>query len=359
MQRFLIGCLLCAHLVSARSLLSNHEPHFDSSLQQLNPRPRQLIPTGAKSAVPQQRYPVNVMPTGVVMKRPDHWEIFLDSELVDSRSIRVAVWNVAEDSRRLRIPCDLIPALNSSSQLRLENCIWPSMSETSNNRHELYQVQLEFAAARGSLNKTTTTTTTFPLQIVNRTPSPWPLENDPGVWPPRSPNAVANIMENYQTFGGIDAPYWHQGLDIRSELLMENSLYFQSADSIESDSAIMNSNGRGRFAGRVHSPVDGQVVQRVRYGAGDLYWSVMVMDSDGFVWQFHHMHPSTITVKIGQWIEAGHVLGRIAYWPAVQNGYNYHHLHMNVARPHPSWLNADGQLDLANPPMPYVDGWIY
>lgn len=38
---------------------------------------------------------------------------------------------------------------------------------------------------------------------------PWPLENDNGGWPDNEPNLAANIMENYQSFSGAAAAYWH------------------------------------------------------------------------------------------------------------------------------------------------------
>lgn len=186
------------------------------------------------------------------------------------------------------------------------------------------------------------------LVLINRPKVPWPLENTPGVWPPTEPNTVANIMEDYQTFNGMGAPYWHQGLDIRSELespAVDVPMIFQS------ETADVN-----RMAGKVHSTCAGRVVNRVRYGSGDLYWSVMVLDNYGFVWQYHHMDPKSITVNIGDIVAEGQILGRIAFWPSKQNGHNYHHVHMNVARPQASWYGADGQLVA---PKPYIDGWTY
>eukprot|EP00735_Rhodelphis_limneticus_P003472 TRINITY_DN1494_c0_g1::TRINITY_DN1494_c0_g1_i1::g.27291::m.27291 TRINITY_DN1494_c0_g1::TRINITY_DN1494_c0_g1_i1::g.27291 ORF type:complete len:519 (-),score=73.80,Peptidase_M23/PF01551.17/1.4e-08,RnfC_N/PF13375.1/13,RnfC_N/PF13375.1/6e+02,RnfC_N/PF13375.1/3.1e+02 TRINITY_DN1494_c0_g1_i1:49-1578(-) len=155
---------------------------------------------------------------------------------------------------------------------------------------------------------------------------PWPLENEDGVWPPNTPNLAANIMEDYQSFSGAQYAYWHQGLDIRSNLYPDG------------------------MGGIVHSPVAGKVVNVIKYSSSDLYWSVMVQDDMGYIFQVHHMDKTSITVKTGQVIPQGHVLGRIARWPESTNGELYHHIHMNVVRAHPSWTSI---------PAPYVDGWQY
>ena len=169
------------------------------------------------------------------------------------------------------------------------------------------------------------------ITVILRPLAEWPLENKRGVWPPSAPNAVANLFEDYQSFSGVRQAYWHQGLDIRSEL----------------DPAVNN-----RFAGVCRSPVSGKVVRIVQYGGSDLYWSVMVLDGYGFIWLFHHLDPRSYEVKEGQLVQKGDVLGRIARWPASQNGHLYHHVHMNVVRPHPSW-------SVDNLPNPYTDGWTY
>lgn len=134
-------------------------------------------------------------------------------------------------------------------------------------------------------------------------------------------------MHNYQSFSGASSAYWHEGVDIRSSLLPGTQLGYE-----------------------LHSPVAGQVVQWVRYSSSDLYWSLMVRESRGLVWQFHHLDPDTVTVKIGDNVAQGQVLGNIAFWPSSHNGALYHHVHMNVAIPHPSWTSI---------PNPYVNGWQY
>ena len=71
------------------------------------------------------------------------------------------------------------------------------------------------------------------------------------------------------------------------------------------------------------------------------------------------MDPRTYTVNIGDSVRRGQILGRVAVWPAEQNGHKYHHVHMNVVRPNAAWLNADGQFKEGKVPLPYVDGWTY
>jgi hypothetical protein len=76
----------------------------------------------------------------------------------------------------------------------------------------------------------------------------------------------------------------------------------------------------------------------------------MVQESRGLIWQFHHLEPSTVRVSVGDIVSQGDVLGNIAFWPSSHNGALYHHVHMNVAKPHPSWTSI---------PNPYVNGWQY
>jgi len=141
---------------------------------------------------------------------------------------------------------------------------------------------------------------------------PWPFA------PTSEPNVVSNLMEDWQTFSG--PPYWHGGLDIRQESFTE-----------------------------VHACAGGQVVKVIQYRNDPLYWSVMVRDVYGFIWQYHHMNPSTITVSEGMSVSTGDVLGRISAWPSLMNGDYYNHLHLNVV----SWLGG-GPV-----PAPYVDGYEY
>jgi len=140
--------------------------------------------------------------------------------------------------------------------------------------------------------------------------------------PPKEPNLAGNLVHNYQSFSGQASAYWHEGIDIRSNLIAGTQLGYQ-----------------------LHSPVAGEVVKWVRYSSSDLYWSLMVRESRGLVWQFHHLDPDTVSVKVGDTVAQGQVLGNIAFWPSTHNGERYHHVHLNVAIPHPSWTTI---------PNPYV-----
>ncbi|ORY48117.1 hypothetical protein BCR33DRAFT_714543 [Rhizoclosmatium globosum] len=130
---------------------------------------------------------------------------------------------------------------------------------------------------------------------------------------------IGSVMHNFQTYG---EPYLHGGLDIRT-----------AANA------------------SCHSPIDGKVVKVVKYGDTDAYWSVMVRDEYDFIWQFHHLHP---TVKKGDKIKRGRVVGNVVFWGDLMNGANYHHTHMNVVRASDYWdVEKDGY------PLPYVPGWTY
>ncbi|KAJ3242223.1 hypothetical protein HDU81_006635 [Chytriomyces hyalinus] len=161
------------------------------------------------------------------------------------------------------------------------------------------------------------------VRVLKRKTVPWPFANEDGVWPPNSPNAVGNVMQNYQTFNPI--PYIHGGVDIRT-----------AANA------------------SCHTPVDGRVVKVVKYGASDLYYSIMIQDEFDFIWQFHHLDPSSFRVKEGDFVRRGRVIGYVAFWPDAMNEANYHHTHMNVARVSKLWKpKKEGY------PKPYVKGWTY
>ena len=141
---------------------------------------------------------------------------------------------------------------------------------------------------------------------------PWPFADT------AEPDVVANLMEDFQSFSSPH--YWHGGIDIRVP------------------------------AGTVVRAINsGTVVKIENYYGGDLYWSVGIQDSSGIVWQYHHMHPTSITVTEGVSVTAGDPRGEVIAWPASMNGATYHHLHLNAVR----W-DGGGPV-----PAPYVDGWTY
>ncbi|KAL1914435.1 uncharacterized protein VTP21DRAFT_8887 [Calcarisporiella thermophila] len=172
----------------------------------------------------------------------------------------------------------------------------------------------------------TTETKDIPVELLNFPRVPWPIADPNGQWPPRNTDMIGNLMENYQEFGGPG--YWHNGLDIRNDVTRLDP----------------------NHAGEVRSPVDGKVVKIVNYNQGNLYWSFMIQDTYGFVWQFHHVDSSTYRFRVGDNVRKGDIIGSVILWPERWNGANYHHIHLNVAIPHPQWTSI---------PKPYVDGWRY
>lgn len=146
---------------------------------------------------------------------------------------------------------------------------------------------------------------------------PWPFSGT------NQPDVVSNLMEDYQSFSTI---IWHYGLDIRSEM-----------------------------PAPVKAVVGGTVVKRVNYDKYEnndpKYWSFMIEDPDGFIWQYHHMDSTTIAFDEGQAVNQGDEVGTIVSWPQAGkiNGERYHHLHLNVAK----WTKNDPL------PKPYRDGYAY
>lgn len=142
----------------------------------------------------------------------------------------------------------------------------------------------------------------------------WPFS------PTDQPSVVSNLMEDWQDFGGT--PYFHSGLDIRVP------------------------------AGTpVHACAGGEVVKVVNYRpthpSSYLYWQVTVQDSQGWVWQYHHLDEASIAVSEGQIVTRGQVLANVVTWSTSMNGFVYNHLHLNVVR----W-QFPGAI-----PEPYVDGF--
>jgi hypothetical protein len=140
---------------------------------------------------------------------------------------------------------------------------------------------------------------------------PWPFA------PTTQPNAVSNLMEDWQDFNGT--PYFHSGVDIRVP------------------------------AGTpVHSCTDGTVVKVDNYSGGSsLYWEVAVQDPVGYIWQYHHLEGASIAVSEGALVVQGQVLGNVVTWSTAMNGFTYNHMHLNVVR----WFGP-GAI-----PGPYVDGF--
>ena len=152
---------------------------------------------------------------------------------------------------------------------------------------------------------------------------PWPFD------PTGEPNVVSNLMEDWQDFGAGDA-YWHSGIDIR----------------VPAGTPIKACRG-------------GEVVKVINYVIQnvtdpDLYWEIAIQDADGFIWQYHHVDPATITVQEGDNVFAGDVLGEVIEWSNNFKSldgaiHRYDHLHLNVV-----WYWGGGPI-----PGPYEEGFTY
>lgn len=127
--------------------------------------------------------------------------------------------------------------------------------------------------------------------------------------------SIGHSMHSYQNYGG--SPYWHDGLDIRSA----------------EDQPI-------------HAAVGGQVVNLENYQYGNpLYWEIAIMDSEGFVWKYHHVERKSIPEEIvnayktkGK-IATGTFIGNVVKWPVSSFGEVYHHLHLLVVAKDGKYIN--------------------
>lgn len=275
----------------------------------VDPHPHAPLPqhkVDAKIASPDVRFSVS----GVMPILPPDLFVYYDGYTYVPSSISVVVENQLGATANCT---GLLTTYFEFSKTNFAQCLAPVRLPNPAS----YTITAKLNTRSGSLPRTFTTE----LELIENPRYPWPMENDNGGWPPAEPNLVGNTMENYQSFSGDASAYWHQGFDIRGELLQE-----------------------------VHSPVNGKCVQRVKYSTSDLYWSLMVQDTLGFIWQFHHLDVNTIRFNIGDTVNRGDILGQLVRWTAAHEGALYHHTHMNVVVPKPEWTSI---------PLPYVDGWQY
>ena len=118
-------------------------------------------------------------------------------------------------------------------------------------------------------------------------------------------SSIGHTTASYQQYGWDK--YFHHGLDVRGE----------AGESIL-------------------SATDGKIVNIENYASSDLYWEVAVLDTHGFLWQYHHVDKNSIPQKIkdaystGASIKMGDKLGEIVYWPVVTFGERFNHIHLNV-----------------------------
>ncbi|WP_408096865.1 M23 family metallopeptidase [Peredibacter sp. HCB2-198] len=127
--------------------------------------------------------------------------------------------------------------------------------------------------------------------------------------------SIGHNMQSYQYYGG--SPYWHDGLDIRSEV----------------DQPI-------------HAAVGGKVVNIENYQRGNpLYWEIAILDDEGFVWKYHHVDQGSIPQSIkdayrnkGR-IATGAFIGNVVRWNITSFGEKYHHLHLLVVAKDGQYIN--------------------
>jgi hypothetical protein len=127
--------------------------------------------------------------------------------------------------------------------------------------------------------------------------------------------SIGNNMQSFQYYGG--APYWHDGLDIRS--LPQQPIF---------------------------AAAGGKVVNIQNYNPGnELYWEIAILDDEGFVWKYHHVDSTTIPAEIQKAfkgrskVASGALLGNVVKWPVTSFGEVYHHLHLLVVAKDGQYIN--------------------
>lgn len=136
---------------------------------------------------------------------------------------------------------------------------------------------------------------------------PWPV----------SVKSIGHSMASYQRYGFWGGAYFHHGIDIRAD----------------AGSDVIASAG-------------GQVINIENYMPGDdAYWEVAILDSDGFIWQYHHIARESIPENIFKAykdktpIESGTKIGEVYFWGIVTFGERFHHIHLNVLGKNKEYLN--------------------
>lgn len=126
--------------------------------------------------------------------------------------------------------------------------------------------------------------------------------------------SIGHNMQSFQDYSG--SPYWHDGLDIRSH--QDQPIY---------------------------AAAGGKVVNIENYNPGPLYWEIAILDSEGFVWKYHHVAKETIPQEIhdayksGASIRSGTLIGNVVRWPISSFGEVYHHLHLLVVARDGKYVN--------------------
>ena len=133
---------------------------------------------------------------------------------------------------------------------------------------------------------------------------------------PFTVDQMGHVIQSYQNYSsGISQAYFHHGID------------------------MIAPNGT-----QVFTRSGGQVVNIENYQPGNaLYWEVAILDSEGYVWQYHHIDRNTIPQmifdKFNEWkanpSTGGYVppnthIGNIVYWTVTSFGYRFNHIHLNI-----------------------------
>ncbi len=149
------------------------------------------------------------------------------------------------------------------------------------------------------------------LELATGDPS---LLTDHGVYAwPFALDSIGWSMQSYQDYGGT--PYFHHGMDMMK-----------------------------MYGTNVFNRSGGQVINIENYRPGwDLYWEVAVLDPDGYIWQYHHIHEPTIPDLIydkfaeyqadpvnGGFINPDTYIGDIIEWPVWSFGKQFNHIHLNI-----------------------------
>jgi subtilisin-like proprotein convertase family protein len=149
---------------------------------------------------------------------------------------------------------------------------------------------------------------------------------------------MGHAIQSYQNYGS--SPYFHHGID------------------------MIAPNGTD-----VYTRSGGQVVNVENYTAGnDLYWEIAILDSEGYVWQYHHIDkntiPQTIKNKFNEWkanpssggyIPPNTYIGDIVYWTVTSFGYRFNHIHLNILAAGDAYLNTmEFHTPLSDTQMPEI-----
>ena len=162
---------------------------------------------------------------------------------------------------------------------------------------------------------------------------------------PFAVSQVGHINSSYQLYSSYpDEAYFHHGIDLLAN-----------------------------YGTQVRTPTAGQVVNVENYSSpSNLYWEVAILDTEGYVWQYHHIEQTSIPQAIhyayqdyladhenGGFIPADTYLGKIVKWPVSSFGYYFHHIHLNILAAGDFYLNPIEFLDNSSHPdtqAPQIQG---